>query len=131
MSTSRIFPSDSGSSGGSAWDAVANAFVHSVEKQSTDRPASERQPERTSDIDELHEPRQTDEPRQQRRRRVAAESQFTGPLTPLQIKLPADMVASLKLLAFDENVTVQSLVLRYLTTAEIVPRCWLQRRNAG
>jgi len=73
-----------------------------------------------------------DEPaRRSRRRRTDEQNQFTGTPISLQVKLPADLVRSLKLLSYDENVTLAELVLRFLTSSASVPRVHVTRRNAS
>jgi len=65
-----------------------------------------------------------------RRSKSAPAAEFSEPLVPLQIKLPADLVASLKLLSFSERQTMSEIVLRCLTSGETVPKVWLSRRGA-
>lgn len=126
MSDSRF--SSGGSSGSSAWDSVSRSFEDSLSasarRDETPPVPAARRDETPSPADDGggHE----DAPR--RRRRQSADSQFTGPLAPLQVKLPSDLIASLKLLSFDEGCTVQQLVLKFLTTSDTVPKVWLQRR---
>ena len=66
--------------------------------------------------------------RSRSRRRPAAAAEFNGPLICCQLKLPADLVSSLRLLAYDGGLTMSELALRCLTTAETVAKCWLQKR---
>jgi hypothetical protein len=66
-----------------------------------------------------------------RRRRVQkVSSEFLEPLVPLQLKLPADLVSSLKLLAFSNRESISEIALRCLTTSETIPKVWLSRRGA-
>lgn len=129
MSDSRVF--GGGSSGSSAWDSVARGFedaLSAADRRDATPPApAARRDETPAPVDDAggHD----DAPR--RRRRQTADSQFTGPLAPLQVKLPSDLIASLKLLSFDEGITVQQLVFKFLTTSDTVPKVWLQRRAAG
>ncbi len=69
--------------------------------------------------------------RSRSRRRPAAAAEFTGVMIPLQVKLPSDLVSSLRLLAYDGGVTMSELVQRCLTSPEQVAKCWLQKRSAG
>ena len=69
-------------------------------------------------------------PRRSRRKQSTA-GEFSGASVPLQLRLPTDLIQSLKLLAFDEGSTVSEVALRMLTTTEACPRVWLSRRNAG
>ena len=126
MSNSRVFSGGSGIS--SAWDGVARGYEDSL--SAADR-RDETPPAPAARRDETPAPADDgggheDAPR--RRRRQSADSQFNGPLAPLQVKLPSDLIASLKLLSFDEGCTVQQLVFKFLTTSDTVPKVWLQRR---
>lgn len=70
--------------------------------------------------------------RSRRRQAAAAAAEFGGPLVPCQFKLSAELVSSLRLLAWDNGVTMSELVQRCLTIpGEVVTKCWLQKRSAG
>jgi hypothetical protein len=66
--------------------------------------------------------------RSRSRRRPAAAAEFNGPLICCQLKLPADLVSSLRLLAYDGGITMSELALKCLTSPETVAKCWLQKR---
>jgi len=57
---------------------------------------------------------------------------WSGPQTPLQVRLPADMIKSLKLQSFDTGKSISELVFEFLTTASTIERTWIAtRRKAG
>ncbi len=57
--------------------------------------------------------------------------QFTGALQPLQVKLPQDLIQSLKLHSIQTGRTMSELVLEYLTTGEVLSKAWVATRQAG
>lgn len=58
--------------------------------------------------------------------------EWAGSPTPIQVKLPADLVKSLKLIGFDTGKTVSELVLECLTTTATIEKTWVaSRRKAG
>jgi hypothetical protein len=66
-----------------------------------------------------------------RRRKADPENLFTGMPIPLQVRLPSDLVRSLKLLSYDTNTTLAELVLQYLTTSASCPKVHVSKRHAG
>lgn len=57
---------------------------------------------------------------------------WSGPQTPIQVRLPADLIKSLKLQGFDTGKSISELVLECLTTAATIERTWVStRRKAG
>ena len=61
-----------------------------------------------------------------------AREDWAGSPTPVQVKLPADLVKSLKLIGFDTGKTVSELVLECLTTTATIEKTWVaSRRKAG
>lgn len=70
-------------------------------------------------------------PRPRPRRKASSASEFTGAPSPIQFRLPTDLITSMKLLSLQEGVTLSELALRLLTTSEVCPRVWVSRRNAG
>jgi len=58
-------------------------------------------------------------------------SQFTGPTTPVQFKLPADLVQSLKLHSINSGETMSDIVLRCMTTADLIEKAWISTRKAS
>lgn len=56
---------------------------------------------------------------------------FSGPLTNLQVKLPLDLVQSLKLLSIQQNRPMSAIVLECLTTETVIAKCWIASRRAG
>ena len=66
-----------------------------------------------------------------RRKEVNTTAQFTGPLAPAQFKLPADLLQSLKLHAINTNETMSEIVLRCLTSADVIEKAWISTRKAS
>lgn len=66
-----------------------------------------------------------------RRRKEPTTDQFTGALTATQFKLPADLLASLKLHAIHTGETMSAIVLRCLTSTALVEKAWISTRKAG
>lgn len=56
---------------------------------------------------------------------------FTGDLIPMQVKLPSDLVQSLKLHSFTTGRTMSDLVLEALTSGEMVTKAWVATRNGS
>lgn len=57
--------------------------------------------------------------------------EFAGALVPLQIRVPQDLVQSLRLLAIDQNKTVSEIVLESLTSGVKVEKAWVARRKGA
>ena len=58
--------------------------------------------------------------------------EWQGPQTPIQVRLPADLIKSLKLQGFDTGKSISDLVLECLTTTATIERTWVStRRKAG
>ena len=66
-----------------------------------------------------------------RRRSESAAMEFNGALVPLQIRVPQDLVQSLRLLAIDQNKTVSEIVLESLTSGVKVEKAWVARRKGA
>ena len=62
---------------------------------------------------------------------AATTEMFNGPVAPLQVKLPQDLVVSLRLHAIGTGETISEIVLRCLTTPESVTKAWVSTRQAG
>ena len=56
---------------------------------------------------------------------------FTGDMVPLQIRVPNDLSQSLRLQSIMTGRTVSDLALEALTSSELIPKSWIQVRNAG
>lgn len=56
---------------------------------------------------------------------------FTEPAVPMQVKIPADLVQSLKLHSFTTGRTMSDLVLEALTSGEMVTKAWVATRNGS
>ena len=66
-----------------------------------------------------------------RRAPATTTADFTGPLIPVQFKLPQDLAASLKLHSISNTESMSEIVLRCLTTPELVSKAWVSTRKAG
>jgi hypothetical protein len=92
---------------------------------------------RTDDTDDTDAPADNAAPEAdpeaapKRPRKAAPENLFTGQPIPLQVRLPSDLVRSLKLLSYDTNTTLAELVLQYLTTSASCPKVHVSKRHAG
>ena len=101
------------------------------------RPVPE--PIRRVDVDQLDEPEnQDDEPNEgsprsstPRRKPVSSTGDFTAPTQPLQVKVPADLIQSLKLHSIAQNKTMSELVMECLTSPEFLQKAWISTRRAG
>ncbi len=61
-----------------------------------------------------------------------AREEWSGPQTPVQVRLPADLIKSLKLQSFDTGKSISELVFECLTTTATIERTWVStRRKAG
>lgn len=56
---------------------------------------------------------------------------FTGPATALQVRVPKDLVTSLKLHSFQSGRTISEIVLECLTSDAAVTKAWVSTRRAG
>jgi cell wall assembly regulator SMI1 len=56
---------------------------------------------------------------------------FTGASVPVQFKLPQDLAASLKLHSISNTESMSEIVLRCLTTSELVSKAWVSTRKAA
>ena len=66
-----------------------------------------------------------------RRKQQPTANEFSGSLIPAQFKLPVDLVQSLKLHAIDTGENMSEIVLRCLTTSDVVAKAWISTRKAG
>lgn len=64
-------------------------------------------------------------------RTSSAAPEFTGTLAPIQLKLPADLIQSLRLAAIDQNETMSAVVLRCLTSPDVVTKMWVSSRRTA
>lgn len=92
-------------------------------------PANDRHTHAPEDTPEDTEDERAPRPRS--RRKASSAGEFTGAPSPIQFRLPTDLITSMKLLCLQEGVTLSELALRLLTTSEVCPRVWVSRRNAG
>lgn len=70
-------------------------------------------------------------PSRKRSRSTSNDAEFSGPLAPIQLKLPADLIQSLRLAAIQQNETMSAVVLRCLTSSDSVARMWVSSRRSG
>ena len=55
--------------------------------------------------------------------------EFTGALQPLQVKIPADLIQSLKLHAISTDRTMSEMVLECLTSNATISKAWISTRT--
>jgi len=58
-------------------------------------------------------------------------SDFTEPAAPLQVKLPQDLIQSLKLHSIANGKTMSDLVLDCLTSESCISKAWISTRRAA
>jgi len=56
---------------------------------------------------------------------------FTEANVPLQIKVPSDLVTSLKLHSFQTGESMSAIALRCMTTPEVLRKAWISTRKAS
>ena len=56
---------------------------------------------------------------------------FTAPTVPLQVKLPQDLIQSLKLHSISTGKTMSELVLDCMTSGEFIGKAWVSTRRAA
>jgi hypothetical protein len=59
------------------------------------------------------------------------DTEFGGPMVPVQLRLPADLVRCLRLTAIADGTTVSKLVISCLTTGRQITKCWIASRKTG
>jgi len=66
-------------------------------------------------------------------RRIKSDADaFTGPLSPVQLRLPADMISSLRLLSYQSGRSMSELAMECFTTETIITKTWItSRRSVG
>jgi len=57
--------------------------------------------------------------------------EFGGALVPLQVRVPQELIQSLRLLSIDTGRTVSEIVLESLTTGKAIDKAWVARRKSG
>ena len=60
---------------------------------------------------------------------TSCRDEFTGALQPLQVKIPADLIQSLKLHAIAANKTMSEMVLECLTGNATISKAWISTRT--
>ena len=102
-----------------------------------DRPAeSKREPSETIPAPgnkpiESAERKPESAPARTPRKEKSTRSQFEGALQPLQVKLPEDLIQSLRLIAISQGKNLSELTLEFLTSTELVQKAWVSHRRAG
>ncbi len=57
---------------------------------------------------------------------------FSGPLAPVQLRIPADLISSLRLLSIQSGRSMSELAIECFTTEAIIAKTWItSRRSAG
>ena len=56
---------------------------------------------------------------------------FTGPMAPCQLKIPTDLIQSLKLHSISTGKTMSELVFECVTSPEMLGKAWISTRKAG
>lgn len=62
---------------------------------------------------------------------TSTKEDFTGASVPLQVKLPQDLIQSLKLHSISSGKTMSEMVLDCLTSGESIGKAWVSTRRAG
>ena len=114
-------------------DTVNRSPVASLRNQFSTRIAPSD--ERVGSSDELVDDSAPETPSAPSRRRKSADvntaNQFSGSLVPAQFKLPADLVQSLKLHSINSGETMSDIVLRCMTTSDLIEKAWISTRKAS
>jgi len=55
---------------------------------------------------------------------------FSGPAGPLQVKIPTDMIQSLKLHSISTGKTMSELVIDCITSPQMIGKAWIATRKA-
>lgn len=84
-----------------------------------------------SEIREQLRPKQDAKPSIRAKKSVATTDDFTGTSVPAQFKLPQDLVASLKLHSISTGESMSAIVLRCLTSQDVIAKAWVSTRKAG
>ena len=79
----------------------------------------------------IPERRQTQQPAATPKKSKSSREQFSGALQPLQVKLPDDLIQSLRLIAISQGKTLSDLTLEFLTSPQLVQKAWVSHRQAG
>ena len=60
---------------------------------------------------------------------ASGRDEFTGALQPLQVKIPADLIQSLKLHVISNDKTMSKMVLECLTGPATISKAWISTRT--
>jgi hypothetical protein len=114
-------------------DTTSRSPVASLRSQFSTRTPSSDERAGASDelLSETDSAPETPSAPSRRRKQAPTTNEFNGSLVPAQFKLPADLVQSLKLHAIDTGETMSEIVLRCLTTTDVLTKAWISTRKAG
>lgn len=94
----------------------------------------DNRPTPASTVDDTPQHDEPPQPGPTRRRApqpTTSREDFTLPCAPLQVKLPQDLIQSLKLHSISMNKTMSEIVLDCLTSNEQIAKAWISTRRAG
>lgn len=114
-------------------DTTSRSPVASLRSQFSPRtvPSDERASASDELLSETDSTPETPSAPSRRRKQQTTTNEFSGALVPAQFKLPADLVQSLKLHAIDTGENMSEIVLRCLTSTDVVSKAWISTRKAG
>jgi hypothetical protein len=114
-------------------DTTSRSSVAALRAQFSSRipPSDERVGASDELLSEADSTPETPSAPSRRRKQAPTTSEFSGSLVPAQFKLPADLVQSLKLHAIDTGENMSEIVLRCLTTPDVLTKAWISTRKAS
>lgn len=114
-------------------DTTSRSPVASLRSQFSSRiaPSDERASTSDETLSETESTPEAPAAPSRRRKQQPTANEFSGSLIPAQFKLPVDLVQSLKLHAIDTGENMSEIVLRCLTTSDVVAKAWISTRKAG
>lgn len=102
-------------------------FVSNVPKAPVPAP-----PETVQDDPEPdQQPAASNQSGRKQKAQVSTAADFTGPLAPCQLKIPTDLIQSLKLHSISSGKTMSELVFECITSPEMLGKAWISTRRAG
>mgnify|MGYP003145673657 CR=1 FL=1 len=89
-------------------------------------------PEPVQNVPETeHQPAASNQASRKPKAPQSTREDFTGPPAPLQVKIPTDMIQSLKLHSISTGTTMSELVFDCLTSPQMLGKAWISTRKAG
>ena len=82
-------------------------------------------------MDNTTSPQDFRQRREQTKKASNPTEEFTGPNAALQVRIPRDLIVSLKLHSLQNDRTISDIVLECLTTDTAVTKAWVQTRRAA